>query len=106
MPVVVPEAMAAGLPLIGSNVGGIPVLVKDGQNGILVKERDAERLAEAVIKLMQNPDIRKEFGLRSRRIIENSVNYDHVSEYISALYREIAVKKTISPEIPPFEIKM
>ena len=104
LPVVVPEAMAARLPIIGFDVGGIPVLVKNGSNGILVKERDIDGLADATITLIHNPSLRKIFGEKSKRIIKNSVNYNHIADYFSILYKEIALKRIPPSELPTFKI--
>ncbi len=104
LPVVIPEAMAAGLPIIASNVGGIPVLVRDGKNGVLVSERDAGELADAMTRLIDDPGMRQEYGRRSRLVIEGSVNYDAVAAHFSTLYEEIAIKKTPAESISPFPI--
>ena len=106
LPVVVPEAMSAGLPIIASNVGGIPVLVKDGGNGILVGERDPDALAVAMMKLIDDQTLRKEYGERSRRIIERNVNYELVAAHFSALYEAIALKKMPAESIRPFPISI
>lgn len=52
------ESMAVGLPVIASKVGGIPELIEDEVNGLLVKPGDAEALASAVIRLMSDRDLR------------------------------------------------
>ncbi|MCE5252020.1 glycosyltransferase [bacterium] len=106
LPVVVPEAMAAGLPIVASNVGGIPVLVRDGITGILVSERDTAALAEAIGRLIGNDELRNTLGSRSRRVIERSVNYDTVAEYMTSVYEAIAVKRTPPEAVPPFPIIM
>ena len=49
-------AMAAKIPVIGSNVGGIPEIVMDGKTGQLVPPNDAERLAKAIIRAIKNED--------------------------------------------------
>ena len=51
-PLVIPEAMAAGLPVVGTLVDGIPEFVQDGRNGLLVTPRDPEALADAIIRLL------------------------------------------------------
>ena len=104
LPVVVPEAMAAGLPIIASNVGGIPVLVRDGKNGVLVSERDTDALASAMIRLINDPGLRQEYGRRSRLVIEDSVNYDAVAAHFSTLYKEIATQATPAESISTFPI--
>jgi glycosyltransferase involved in cell wall biosynthesis len=56
------EAMASGLPIVASRVGGIPELVIEGQHGLLVEPRDADRLAEAILALARNADLRTRIG--------------------------------------------
>lgn len=106
LPVVVPEAMAAGLPVIASDLSGIPVLIKDNYNGKLVRERDVDAIAGAIIELLNNDALREQFGKRSRRIIEESVNYDTISDYFSLIYKEIVIRKTPPEKIPAFTIPM
>ena len=106
LPVVVPEAMASGLPVIASNVGGIPVLIKNGHNGILVRERDVDAIAGSIINLLNDHNKRKQFGERSRHIIDKSVNYNTISDYFSMLYEEIAINKRPVEEIPVFTIPL
>jgi glycosyltransferase involved in cell wall biosynthesis len=103
LPVVIPEAMAAGLPIIASAVGGIPVLVRNDSNGILVPERDPDALADALRRLLSDPSLCRGYGDRARRIVECSVNYNNVAEYFTLLYREIA-RRTPPADIPPFRI--
>jgi len=104
LPVVVPEAMAAGLPIIASDISGIPVLVKDKYNGILVQERDADTIASAISNLLTDHQRRNLFGERSRQIIEKSVNYDTISDHFIHLYREIVGKRTPAGGIQPFTV--
>lgn len=56
------EGMSAGIPLVGSNVGGIPVLVRDGENGLLVPREDVAALAAALRRLLSDPAMRKRMG--------------------------------------------
>lgn len=76
MPVVVMEAMACGLPVIGTDHSGIPEIVRDGVNGLIVAERDPAALAVAMER-MADPLLRHSFGTRSRDIAE--VELDHVA---------------------------
>ena len=62
------EAMAMGKPLIASDVGGIPDLVVQGENGLLVPPANSEALAQAVLDLYENPDKRERMGEAGKRI--------------------------------------
>lgn len=66
MPLSVLEAMAAGLPVVASRVGGIPEQVADGVTGLLVPVGDAERLAEALRRLLDDPELRRSLGSAGR----------------------------------------
>lgn len=88
------EAMAAGLPIVSTNVGGIPEVVVDGESGLLVPPRDPPALAEAIIKLAQDKNLCKKMGEAGRRraeqfTIEKMVDgvvevYDEIISGISA----------------------
>jgi glycosyltransferase involved in cell wall biosynthesis len=67
---VVIEAMAAGTPVIGSCVGGIPELVEDGLRGFLVSPGDEDALAEKLSWVLNNPDKSSEMGKSGRAFVE------------------------------------
>jgi glycosyltransferase involved in cell wall biosynthesis len=104
LPVVVPEAMAAGLPVISSDVGGIPILIRDGYNGILIPERDTGAIADSIQKLLADETLRTQYGKRSRAIIENGANYDTISDYFVRLYSDIAAQNKQPCDITGFSI--
>jgi glycosyltransferase involved in cell wall biosynthesis len=60
------EAMAAGKPVVASRVGGIPDLVRDGETGHLVPPADEKALADAILKLLKDPDQAKLMGQRGK----------------------------------------
>lgn len=65
---VLAEAMSYGLPIVTTNAGAIPYLVKDGRNGFLVPPQDPERLAQSIDKLIASPELRAEFGEVNRKV--------------------------------------
>jgi glycosyltransferase involved in cell wall biosynthesis len=69
LPAVIMEAMASGLPVIASEIDGIPELVRDGETGLLVPPCNAERLAEAIIRLLDDPSLARRMGETGRRLV-------------------------------------
>ncbi|HYE71985.1 MAG TPA: glycosyltransferase [Blastocatellia bacterium] len=69
IPNVLVEAMATGLPVISTNISGIPELIKDGVNGLLVPERNAEKLADAIERLMNDASLRESFSEAGRATV-------------------------------------
>jgi glycosyltransferase involved in cell wall biosynthesis len=74
LPLSVIEAMAAGLPVVASAVGGIPELVVDGETGVLVPPGDARALASALRRLLADPQLRRQMGdagrLRAQQLFD------------------------------------
>lgn len=60
------EAMANGLCVISTNVGGIPDIVSDGQNGLLVPPDDTEKMTEAVTRVLQIPELASQLSQNAR----------------------------------------
>jgi len=63
------EAMACGLPIIATNVGGNKELIVNGKGGYLVQPKSAEELANAIINLIENPELRKNMGIYNLKAI-------------------------------------
>ena len=80
------EAMASGLPIVGSAVGGIPDLVQHCRNGLLVPPRDPFSLAAAIRHLGENPALRIEIGNRNRAQAEATLSWDRITTRYLSLY--------------------
>jgi len=61
-PRVITEAMAVGLPIIATSVGGIPEQVEDGKNGLLIEPKNPDQLAEAILRLLNDRELRLQMG--------------------------------------------
>ena len=86
------EAMAAGKPIVASNVGGIPDLVKNGYNGFLVKPGDVNGLSFAIKRLVDDKKMREEMGEKGRVMAEN-YSVEKMIEKINALYSSLYQRK-------------
>ncbi|HUE99903.1 MAG TPA: glycosyltransferase [Anaerolineales bacterium] len=86
LPTVLAEAMAAGLPIIASRVGGIPEMVTDGQNGCLVKPEDPEDLVDACNRLLSDPEKRASMGTQGWEIVQHKFNIERQVDQLKELY--------------------
>jgi phosphatidylinositol alpha-1,6-mannosyltransferase len=86
LPNVALEAMAAAKPLVASRVGGLPDLVRPGENGLLVDERDPRQLADAVLRLAGEPELRERLGRAAREEIRTARTWDSVASRVVEVY--------------------
>ncbi len=91
MPLSIIEAMAVGLPVIGTAVGGIPDIVEDGVNGFLVPSNDAVKLSMALLKLIEDKELRSQM---SQKNIEKAKNFD--IGYVAGEYMKLYSKGEIT----------
>lgn len=89
IPNAIKEAMASGLPVISTFHSGIPELVSDGVSGLLVPERDATALADALAYLINHPEVCKEMGQAGRRQVEQKFDTNVLSKQLEELYLEL-----------------
>jgi len=93
MPLVLLEAMAASLPVVVTAVGGTPEVVVDGVTGLLVPPRDPAALAQAIIRLLRDPDLRRRMGRAGRRQIEQHFAIGETVRQVEALYEALLREK-------------
>jgi glycosyltransferase involved in cell wall biosynthesis len=79
------EAMACSVPIVASKIGGVPDVVKDGENGLLVPPRDSEALANAIIYLLENKDMREKMGKNGRKKAEG-YSWERIAEETEKVY--------------------
>lgn len=88
-PVSIQEAMAVGRPVIGSAIGGIPWLVKEGETGFLVPYGDPEVLAKRMTDLLTNEELRGRFSAKARAEAERRFSVDAIGRNHWKVYEEI-----------------
>lgn len=83
------EALASRLPVIATRTGGIPEIIADGSSGILVPPDDAQALAAAMVRIAEDPALRKKLAAGGRARVESEFNIDQTAREYEALYRNI-----------------
>ena len=87
-PYVILEAMAAGLPIVASDVGGIAEAIEDGHTGMLVRARDPQSTAGALIALLDDPALGRRLGGRARETVTRRFTVARMIDGVSTVYRE------------------
>ncbi len=85
------EAMACGAPVVASDVGGLSYIVRDGETGYLVPERDPDALADCLGKLLREPALRARLGKRGIEVAREYA-WERVADRIETLYAELPQK--------------
>lgn len=92
-PVSILEAMVHGKPVVATAVGGIPEILIDGQHGLLVPPKDPQALADALIKLLADPEQMARFGAAGRQHAIQNYSAPHVTQMLGRYYDEILLRR-------------
>jgi len=84
------EAMACGVPCIGTDIGGIPEVISHGSNGYVVPKGAVERAALLIVELLTNEKKYKEFQQNALKTVANTFNNDQIISQYEALYYQVA----------------
>lgn len=88
IPVVLMEAMAAGLPCISTRITGIPELITDGETGFMAAASDVDELVERVGQLVDSPELRQKLGRAGRERVCQAYNLEHNVGILAERFRE------------------
>jgi len=80
------EAMAAGLPVVGTGVGGIPEIIRNGVDGLIVPAKDPHALAEAILRILQNPRFAKQLSQAGQEMVRAHFGFDRLLAELEQLY--------------------
>ncbi|MFT6044231.1 MAG: glycosyltransferase involved in cell wall biosynthesis [Porticoccaceae bacterium] len=94
MPMSILEALAAGLPVISTTIGGIPEQVTDGVEGFLIEPGDVEMLSERIQTLLGSSDLRAQMSSAARKKFNSSFSADKLLPQLENLYAQLAVGKS------------
>jgi len=93
IPMALLEAMAVSRPIVASRVGGIPEVINDGVEGLLVEPKDVEGLAESCLLLIQSPDMARKMGEAARKRVEREFSATGMAKQVGSLYHELIGSK-------------
>lgn len=102
-PYVVIEAMAHGIPVIATDVGGVSEVVQNRQTGLLIRAREAESLQQAIQWMATNPEMLSEYGRNARKLTEEHFSYD---VFLARVKRYLSDSLPIKSETPSLQNKI
>ena len=83
------EAAQQGLPLVATNVGGIPEIIENGVNGYLTKCNDSDSIVEALERLINGEELRKTFGNNAKKHIQDKFSHQKIISKIDQMYKRV-----------------
>jgi phosphatidylinositol alpha-1,6-mannosyltransferase len=86
--IVLLEAQAAGKPVVAFDIGGVNEAVKSGETGLLVERGNSTELADALLKLLGNAELRLKMGLAGRKFVMENFTWDICAQKMLSVYRE------------------
>jgi glycosyltransferase involved in cell wall biosynthesis len=87
------EAMAAGVPVVATRVGGIPEIIDDGKSGLLVAPKDPQALARAILRLLGDKELAKRFATCARERVQEEFSFERLLSQLDRLYIEGRARK-------------
>ena len=101
LPVSLLEAMAASKPVVVTRVGGIPEVIQDGYNGLLVPPHDPLILAKAILTLVENSALRESLAKQGYQTVKVRFSTTAVGQQITTLYDDLMDKKFLDSAYAP-----
>jgi glycosyltransferase involved in cell wall biosynthesis len=92
----VADAMAAALPVVATNVCGLPELVANGETGLLVPPDNADELAEAILHLLNDPSLSERMGRAGRSRVERRFSWEAAVDRLNPLYQAVVAGEPIA----------
>ncbi|HZY64218.1 MAG TPA: glycosyltransferase family 4 protein [Edaphobacter sp.] len=96
LPMAILEGMASGLPLVATAVGDVSTLVREGSTGFLTRSEDVESIADGITKLLQNPELRKQFGAAGREVVRDEFSAGRMAKEYLRVYEKVIAEKSQS----------
>lgn len=95
LPIALLESMSLGTPAVVTAVGGVPEAITDGVEGFLVEPKDPGAIADGIVRLVQNPDLRTQFGESAREKVERQFGMGRMVGAVERIYTDVLMHKGI-----------
>ena len=92
LPYVIPEAMSCGKPVIASRIGGIPTIIEDGKDGILIEPGSLKELKETIIEVLDDEELSRQLGENAREKIVERYSLDRMVDDTIRVYESVLEK--------------
>jgi glycosyltransferase involved in cell wall biosynthesis len=89
------ETMAMSLPCVATDVGGIPEVVINNVTGLIVPAKSVEPMADAILKIIENPVLAKDFGIKGREIVEKNFTIQRMGLAHERVYEDLLKKRKL-----------
>jgi glycosyltransferase involved in cell wall biosynthesis len=99
LPTVLLEAMALGTPCVGTDVTGIPELIRHQETGLIVSQNNAEALAQALQKMLQNPALRVKFATEARKLMESEFDIHTNAAALRKLFQSSSQVESVNSRL-------
>lgn len=96
LPMSILETMGRGIPNISTDIASIPEVIRDGENGFLMKPGDVERLQEKILELVENEALRNRFGQEGYRLVKTEFSLESCAARLEQIYGNIVKGKEVS----------
>ena len=93
LPIALLEAMALGLPSVATAVGGVPEVIENGVDGFLVPRKDVDAIADRILKLVDDSNLRRSFSLAAKKKVASRFTIGRVIEATEAIYTRVLQDK-------------
>jgi len=89
------ESQALRIPIVASRVGGVPEVILDGETGFLVPPGDEKSLADRMIKLLSDKNLRRKMGVAGRNFVVQEYNWEESTKKMRRFYKSILIKENV-----------
>ena len=90
------ESLATGTPVVASNTGGLPEIIRPNENGLLVSPKNPDELAKAIISMAQDPAARQRMGGNGRKFVQETFDPEMLARQVESVFLKLVKRKAVA----------